>query len=455
MTTTPKIFQLGAMKPEKGLTPQGHTGWGDVDSINYPGAEDGFPWLEFGRDKVYTFKEDPSVVGKAFLAPGRPVGYKVDEPLNFLARFTDQNYPIYWMMGFENIVKEVIVMTSVLGFTGAGVGNLAYNMKFTDTAPSDFYYLRTVTMKNAAAEDVTYYVFQGSTAPVSKLSFGSGGTLIEFIAATNSGVMYEHIFELDSQNREYRDYTDEEIAQMVGHTVGDKKNLMATLGLRMSDYDFIYPNAMCKDWTYNVKAEDMASWETNFCASDQFPEVDALDSVTYLPSLEDNENVPAHYQHVFKLGLISGGISGMTEVCVTDLAIKCEIPLSEVQTMCSGLHIAEPKLSGAYKLTMTATIPYHDGETFIDYRDDRDRLCGILQANWGWNSIEFLIKKIVIDKSGPDTGDIAAEPLEMTIARCASSDDVFATTLGRTQVHSSPILIRVINNVADNSMQLA
>jgi hypothetical protein len=46
---TPKIFQTGAMKMERGLTGVGQSlGWGGANSAQTLGAGDAFPWLSFG-----------------------------------------------------------------------------------------------------------------------------------------------------------------------------------------------------------------------------------------------------------------------------------------------------------------------------------------------------------------------------------------------------------------------
>jgi hypothetical protein len=454
MGTTPKMFQMAGMTAEKGLIADQSPGWGVNGSYVIPGADEGFPWLEFGKEKSIQLKEDASVVGQAFSAPSRQTGYRVDNPLNFLARFDDFNYPYYWMMGFENKVKTVVVCTSVLGFTGAGLP-VAYDDSFSDGGTNDFTYLRSVTMKTLSAEPVTYHYFvalDAAPASTATLTHGSGGTAIQIILSDCSPLLYEHIFEFDGKNRTYREYTAAEILQIDGHTTGDKKNLAATLGLRMSDYDFLFPNSICKNFTYSVKGEDMAMWETNFCSSDQLRDTGLLDDVTFIPELMDNFAVPAHYQHGFYLGTT---LANMGELCITDISIKAEIPLAEIQTMCSGLHISEPKLTNKYKVTGSMMIPFHDAETYMNYRDAQNRLCGTLRANQGWNSLEFLFKRITINKSGPDSGDIAAEPIEFEISRCPASEDVFADTLGTTQVYdNSPFCIRVVNTVSTNAMRL-
>jgi hypothetical protein len=470
---TPKIFQSGAYKGENGLasaSPQS-LGWGDPLSWKIPGAGDALPWLDYGNPITVNTVEDDSVTTTAARSAPRIIGLRVDLPLNYLARFTDIDYLHYWMFGFENEPQAVFVFEAGATPWGTTEPALGVNTIFEDGSSTQFTYIRKEPAKDNIGDDVFYYIFASSTAPDTILG---PGTLNEISAGPNSFTYtaasvqkYEHLLELDASGRRYRDYLPAE--QITGWSVGDKKNLMMTLCKRMSPYDFRYGNSMCRSFTYNQPAQDMARWETNFLAYRQERSAAAggFGSSTWtLPAaLEDNESSPSHYQSRTHLGEVVGVFGdneadpsvGMTELCSADFSVAVDIPLKQDQSTCSGLNLASPILENKYDITYADTILYHISKVWMGYRDNNTRLFARFASHKGHDMLELLMKNVVLTQAGPDDSDVAMEPLEGKVSATNTADDQWATSgwlFGHSQVQNMPLVMRVRNSNSVNSMFL-
>lgn len=468
---TPKIFQTGAYLPENGLfsaSPQS-LGWGDPLSWKTPGALNAIPWLEYGNQITVNSVTDDSVTTNAAMSTPRITGLRVDLPFNFLARFDKIGSLHYWMFGFENVPQAVFVFEVDPDSSPWGGSEPASGTDFEDGSTTQFTYLRTEPAKNALGEAVNYYLFASSTAPDTVLGSGqlteTGGGGETFDYTTASTQKYEHLYELDSFGRRYREYMVSE--QISGYSAGDKKNLMITLAKRMSIYDFRYGNAMCRSFTYNNPTQDMAVWETNFLAyaQERSSAAGGFGSATWtLPeNLEDNGSTPSHFQSRTHLGTTVGVIGTdpdltLTELCSSDFSVSVEIPLKQEGTTCSGLRIAEPILEGKYDITYSDTILYHDDPIYMEHREQNVRLFGRFASYLGHDMIEILMKNIVLSESaGPDDSEVASEPLEGKVSATEIVDDQWASSgwlEGNTQVHNMPLVMRVRNDTAANHMFL-
>lgn len=462
---SPKIFQMGAYKQEPGLTGVSQSlGWGDSDSWQTPGAGDGFPWLSLGNQPTVNKVDDLSIKGNAAKTAPRLVSLRVDQELSFLARFYDIDYWFYWTFGFQNEILEVVVFEKDTTGSPWGSSEPAAGTVFEDDNSKKFTYSRTFQGKDLLGELKDYYVFiaTDSLAPVSTLKTlteESPGTET-FTYTDNSTVLYEKLYELDKLGRQYREY--ETAEQVTGWSSGDKKNLMVTICKRFAKYDLRYGNAMCRAFTFNCPTEDMARWETNFLAykPDRSEDVNGdpvkngygSNTWTIPTSLEDNETALAHYQSVFEIGETVGSL---TTECVTDVSIAVDMPLQQIQDTCSGLYLADPVIEGHYDIKLNATISRHESTVYQHYRDENTRLFARYGFNWGWFSLEFLMKNIVITTAGSDDSDVAAEPLEGMVSSCAAADDQWATSdwlYGHSQVQNMPLVLRVINDNNNNEM---
>lgn len=429
-------------------------GWGVADTEHEPGADDAIPYITLDNEYNPKTVEDESIVGKAFGTLPRIVGYEAANKMSFYARFYDMDFQTFWMWGFENLVRSCVIVESATGWE-VGADPVKGDEFICDAKTYSF--VRKLKAKDAAGKAIDHYLFYCAPEDVIDDPTGTliheGGadpdTELDFTA--HSPIMYEHFFELDSIDRKLRDYTAAEIATLLDYNVGDKKNLMATIAKKMGSYDILYPNAMAKGWKYVCKPAAMTTWEVDLLAFEQQRGDFNSDDWTLKSSLADNANVPAHYQHTLEMGV---NLAGLFEVCSTDVEVSCETAVQEVQTMCSGLHIAEPHLSGYYNMSLNVMIPRHSDQTYQTYRDGQTRLCAKLSANFGWYHTEMFIKRLALQKAGPNSDDIAAEPLEAKIGICPASENPFTDILLQSEVHESPLVYSVINLNPLNSMRL-
>ena len=447
MGASPRLFQTGAFHLEKGLDADPSSGWGEDDSPHALAATDAFPWTTFDTKLNMNLVEDDSVKTKAFKSAPRMVGQTIDNPLNFYARYSYGNPFYFWMFGFENISMEVVAFK-------AGVSPFSVLPTVGDVfaiGGEDFAYLRT-----EAIRDDFIYVFRAddSAAPAAQSGQMLDGE-VTFDFTSHSGVMYEHVFELDSYGRRFRKYTTAEAAI---HTIDtdDNKNLMATIGKRYDPYDLRYTNAMAKSFSYKYTSPGLAGWEVNYVAHKETTgDYDSADWTFPTSSYwGSNENVPAHFEMRCSLGLLAsltltnGIIGGITLLGLSDFEMSVDIPVKEEPDTVSGLYIAEPILSGAYGIICKGTISRHTAVTYQTYRNARNPVVLHNVANQGWFMQEFLVKSAIINDSGASDDDVANEPLDLGVEYIEGAHSWADWFYGITEVHDSPILFRTRDAVA-------
>ena len=438
---SPKIFQTGAMALENGKVGVNQsTGFGTPNSVKSLAGNTAFPWLSFGNKLGIDKEEDNSITTNAFKTTARMIGQKVDNPVSFYDRFYGLNRFKYWMFGFEDEVKKVVA------YKGVESAPFTPGAAFTDQDSIPFTFLRKEVEKG-----VTIYVFATASVAVldatGTLTATVGGATLAY--TSQSGYMYEHVFELDGFGRHFRDY--QTVEHLSGYTAGDKKNMAATLGKRMGDYDILYPNSMCKGFTYKLSAAGLAQYECNYIGFKEVRQTPSLASTWVLPTeLSDNKGVPAHYQTSFYIGTTQ---ATMVELGMSEINVAVETPLQVLQDTISGLWIAEPVLEAKYGLKMTGSISRHSQPTYQDIRDAQTDVCARIAQVSGWYMQEFLIREATIVDAGPDDDAVSKEPLELSIGYNGANENPFATWLqGNTLVHNSPIVLRVRDFDPTNSM---
>jgi hypothetical protein len=385
------------------------------------------------------------------------VGKMVENPLSYYGRYKGLNRFYYWQWGFENNAVTVVAFksTSLTPITG---GNLVPGDVFTDVAMNSFTFLRTEKTRNESI-----YIFEAATvAPIlqtGNLTNATPNPDVVVAFTSHSGLMYEHLYELDASGRRYRLYNAAEVAA-TGAAVTDKKNLMATLGKRMSNYDIRYANAMLKDFTIKTSSPGLQSIEGNFLAYKE--ERGSHNSAAWSLSdgLCDGQLVPTHFEHRFFIGTeanmsldTTGAITGLDELGMSNVDIKVAMPLQSLQDFVSGLSIAEPELEGKYDIGVTGTISRHTVSTYQGYRDNQTVVVGHLHSNQGWYMQEYMIKEATLPTAGPDESEIAQEPLDLKVGFVCGATSAFDDWLeGFTETQQSPILFRVRDYEPQNSM---
>ncbi len=432
--------------------------WGGSGGVQTLGANDAFPHLSFGNKLNVDTEEDESVTTKAFASTPRMIGKNVDNPVSFPARYKSMNRFYYWMFGFENVVRSVVVVRAGTDpFSSApAIGDACED--HTPVTPLTFTFLRTEVTRSE-----TLYIFEAldSAPPVGDID-GTGGASWVMTTTSTSAVMYEHLYELDGIGRRLRPYTVAE--RLVFNTVAagtlfstDRRNLQATFGKRMDQYDLRYQNSMCKNFGLKLAAAGTAVWESNYMGYTE--ERDDYDSANWslLAGLSDGTLKPAHMEYKFLIGTTisegtDGVVSGLTEYGMSDINLEVQTPLQAIQTTVSGLSFAEPVLDGNYGLNMTGTIGRHSTEALQTVRDAQTLQRLHLIANQGNYMQEIMVKEATISEAGPDDGSVAAEPLNMPIGYVEGSNQWSTFLEGYTELQDSPILMRVRDDSSVNEM---
>ena len=454
---TPKIFETGAMKPEYGLdTVNQSDGWGAVNSPRTLGANDAFPWLSFSNKVTIGTSKDDSVITRAFETTPRMTSTTIDNPVSFYARVKGMNRFHYWMFGFENLIKEVVAFKAGTSpFTAAVTPGDA----FVDVSTNNFTFLRTETIRNLDGTTDYIYVFEADDSVAPALQTGTltcSSPSNTFTFTSHSGVMYEHLYELDSYGRRYRLYTSAE-QSLLSLAATDKRNLMATFAKRMASYDLRYKNAMCKNFALKSSSPGLAQFDCTFMAFTEERGDYSSSTWTLLSGLGNASLIPAHFEYRFAIGTAialhsDGYITGLTDLGLTDFNLGVEIPLQSIQDIISGLTIAEPVIQGKYGIKMTGTISRHTVNTYQGYRDAQTPLVAHLVTNQGWYMQEVMIKKATLDDAGAGDEDVAAEALSLNPGFVDGASEFTEWLEGITEIHDSPILLRIRDDSNVNEM---
>lgn len=436
-----------------------HDGWGGATGVQTLGANDAFPWLNFSSKLNIATAEDESVVTKAFKTTPRLIGKTVDNPVSFHARYKGMNRFHYWMWGFENEVKEVVVCRAGSSpFSAAPtIGDTC-----TDVATNGFTFLRTEILR----DETRLYIFEAddSLAPAGGLTLTeTGGSPWVFTFVTTSAVMYEHVYELDSRGRRLRSYTIAEVAAITDILATDKRNIMCTLAKRTDNYDLRYANSMCKNFSLKMTAAGLSSWDANYMAYVEERSIlangYASDDWTLVSGLEDGQLIPAHFEYRFYMGETitpgtEGEVTGLTETAMTDISFDVEVPLQSLQDTVSGLGLAEPILEGKYGIRCVGTISRHTAQTWQTYRDAQTKIVAHMIANQGDYMQEIMMKECTLSESGGDDSEVMQEPLALELGYLIGTSEWSDYLEGVTELHDSPAILRIRDDSDVNQMAL-
>lgn len=458
MTANPKIFQKGAFRLNAGNTvnlPPSGGGWGSGDDLASLVGDFATPWLTFGNTLDIGTEEDNSITDNAFMSTPVLISKTVDNPLSFYDRMEGINRLQFWMWGFENDVKKVMVFVGTL--TPWSTSEPAAGTLFEDqTGTTQKYdFLRTEVFKDSNGNSFFHYVFTnvGDTAAPSGTPSGTldeiGGTSIVFTYSAHSAAMYEHLFEIEKNDTDLREYTAAE--QAMDDFVAGKRNLYATLGKRFKDHDTLYEDALCRSFSWTLSAPGLAQIETNFLAFTENKDEAVTSAGWDFPAnLTNNRNVPRHIDLTFRIGATPATLS---DICMSELGLSVAKPLQQIQDTCSGENLAVPILEGKYDIAQTGTIARYSLKTFQTIRDAQTTVVTQTVMHQGFLMSEFLVSEANIIEAGPNDDDVSAEPLVLGIGFVPLASDPWAIHLfGNTRLQNSPVVRRQRDFNPVNSM---
>jgi hypothetical protein len=414
-------------------------GWGNTPVSL--GASDAFKYLSLGKGKSIEVAQDQSITSNAFKPAPRQVKRHVEKSLSHNARYLGMGDLDYWRFGFSNDVYSVVVFVLNTPSVDPASGD-----EYTDPDLNTLTFVRKETWR-----DATYYVFaidysdtvSYSSGDLTRVS-GSGDATLTF--TSNSGKLYEHIFELSRSRHLVTPDSDEQFSSYVA---GDKLSRMCTFGVKMATNDFRYPFAMCSRFSFNSEAGGFCSWDNDFIAYDEQRGDYGSASWTF-PSgrVSPTYDMMHHHLHVE----IGESESSLVSLGVTSLDFNVDIPLQVIQDTASGLYISEPVLSGFYGVDANFVLSRYSAETYQDLLDAWTSVVARIAGHQGFYMSEILIQEAKIDTAGPDDDNVAKEPLHLVCGSDGSSNNWSSWLYGRTPVQKGPAVIRVRNDVATNYM---
>jgi hypothetical protein len=443
MSTSLKIEQIGAFQLEAGKTGAGQSpGWGQSGSVEALGANDAYPWFELKKGKTVGNVQDNSITNHAFKDVSRKTSEYVEQGWATHLRFDGLNALLYWCFGFENSIVKV----GVFALSAPTIEPVA-GATYRDTDLNDFTFMRKET-----SGGTTYYVFRCDDSTVPTLGTGdltkqagTGDATLTFSA--HSDLMYEHLYELDAHERHFMAYRTAE--QITGYAAGDKKNRMATIGVKMGTNDYRYPNAMCKGFELRSQAAAFAELGMDFCAYDEERGDYDSDTWTFPTTRDSTENIVVHHQTAFEIGASE---SALVALGITSFNLKCGVPLQVLQDTLSGTHIAEPVMEGKYETTLESTISRYAAETYQTYRDAWTSVVARISAVSGYYMQEVLVQEAKLPQAGPTDDDVAQENLNIVLGSDAATNAWSTWLYGNTLIQNGPIVLRIRNTDSVNHM---
>lgn len=423
-----KITQVGAFKLESPTS----AGWGQTNSVQDLGNNDAIPYTSMTKNKTMNFETDNSIVSEAFKDVPRLVGVYPEDSIKMYNRFYGINKLLYWAFGFENSVKSVVV------FTPANAGqSITPGSVWLDDSLNEYTFLRKEVNRIT-----TFFVFSSLNTPAQLGTLTSEGVNFEYTA--NSGLMYEHLFEIDSHNRELKDYLPDE--QIPGYSSEMKKNRMATIGVKMGVTDFRFQNAMCKKMELASSAGQFSELSFDFLGFNQ--ERGSFGTWTLPSGMIDSDSIVAHHQWRVEMGISE---NNLIPLAVTSFNLGLEIPLQVIQDTQSGLYLAEPIMEGKYGINSEITLSRYSSELFQNYRDAWSNVMTRISSTFGFYRQDFFINTAKISQAGPDDDNVAKEPLKLEIGY--SDTNYWSNALyGNSLIHNSPLILRVRDKSSLNSM---
>lgn len=420
-----KIFQKGAFVNEDSL-------WGA--SAKSLAGDNAIPFLTLGKKKTVNLETDNSIDTQAFKDIPRKVTEYAEENISMYNRFSGLEPLMYWAWGFET-VNSVVVLSLQDDPT------LTPDDVYLDSSSNEFTFLRTEELKDKGV----VYVFSADVAVVGTELTKELDTLT---ITENSGLMYEHVFELDRTERHVSDFKEDE-KDVPGYYIGAKKNRLATVGVRVKpETDLIYPKSICKSFNFKTEAAAFSEWSFSFLSKDQLKGNFLSDNWNYASEVSSSDNIAIHHQMEVALG---ENEDNLVKLGVTSAELSVEIPLPVDQDTTSGLNIIEPVMEGKYNISLNTVLSRYSTDIYQGYRDTWQSCQVRISAMNDFYRTDIFAHKSKISEAGPDEGDIPKENLQFEVGSFGAS--TWPKSLkGNLLIQNSPIVLRVRNYNSTNSM---
>lgn len=463
MATT-KVLTKGAFCLDSSTSP------GDwMSNVNSLGAGNCFPYINLGTKKVINHEEDPCISCISFKDTARLTGTYVEDSISTYLRLKGISDLLYWMFGMEHAPVLVDVVRSSTS------GTYVNGDEYEDESNNSFTLIRTEKLKSG----VYQYIFScdDDLAINGDLSRVSGTGVPSIDVSSSSGILYEHLFELDAWERhqaEFRDVGagryDPDVGELSelspdnargnAYTAGNLKCRRAIIGKKLATGDFQFPGAMCKKFSIQSEAGKMATISGDYVARAKEDSDTSSDTWTLKSELVTNDNVLGH--HDFQVCLDETDDVENDNIGVINFNLDVEIPLKVEQDTISGLLIEEPVFEGLYGLNLKVILSRHATDKYEDFRDAWDSICARIEAHVGYEKLSLLIENAKLSNAGPNDEEVAKEELDFVIGTLGleylagnpvdNGPFVDNALFSHKNINRSPVLLLVRNSDANQYM---
>lgn len=396
MSDDVKLLHKATLRMEAGIPAAAAWGSGAATSIS---DADGFPFLSFVPKKTINFEQDNTIYSQGFKDLPRLVGSYVENSFSRNARFQGpHNAHLYWMFGYELPPVAVDCITTATEITTLVAGDV-----YEDTEGNSFTFIRKETYGSTFI-----YVFSAddsvgiATGDLTQ-SFGSGPETITPV--TKSGLMYEHVFELDKDSRHATAYL---AGQKPSSLPAGQKCRRATIhfATQVTDYRFI--NCMCKKFSFGSEAGKFWEVGNDFIGHSE-SKGDYNSSSWGLPdAAQTSSTIIAHHQTQFRVGTSEATLSSLG---VTSWDLEVEAPLAVEQDTASGIYLMEPIFNGKYSIKLNATLSRYSSDTYQNLRDTWTDVIVTVRARDGFYSKGFYVTKAKISEASLDDSEVTKQSL--------------------------------------------
>jgi hypothetical protein len=431
---TAKINQTGSRSLEIGNLTNPHEGfvgsW--VKSLN---PTKGIAHLALSLESEFSHEGDNQITKGAQPTAPTLQAISFENEYTFVNRFRSKDEDFTWAFGFETVKRVMVVsVDATVAFPSVEFGDVfeiaekeCRFLRYEKFRLTDYSWAAVAVFAQDDSGDVVEAV------PASTVLVNETQTGVNITSTKIWGTMYEHLFELPN-DRSLRMLSEEEASAMaVGDANADysewQRSLMMRFAKKYDTYAIEGNHAVCESFSFDYSSGQPVGFESQYVGfKDRVVQLVDLASehISFDLACEDLEtklNIN-FYQTMFEIkksknngSVINyNGYDQTFEEGVTNASLGVTIPLQKVQDTISGLYINEPRIEGKYDFEGSATVTYNKGTKFRELLHSQDYAHSRISSYRGAEMQEILIKQFVLKKAGPDTSDVAAEPLEFGIS---------------------------------------
>jgi len=453
MADTKKVEAIMAVRLQPGKVQGATEVWGGSASAQTLGAGNAFPYTDFSVVGNIEINHDDAIDGQAYKDVPNLVQLMVEGDIGGYVRYEGMDRLHYWGFGFEDPGNSPQTACS---FTVSGIS--------VDPAVDDVYSNNgsefTIIALNLSAGAGTILTKRtsGSNPPESSGTLtrvsGSGDSTISFSAT--SSIYYAHLFELDSHERSNEPYrASNPNEQTAGdYNSADRKNRMATIGIKRGPNDHRFRDAMCKRMAFSGSAGEAIKFSYGVVAYKEERGDYSSSSWTFPSNVAGSARRALVRQLTVSLKPVGGA---WVDLAISDFDVTVDMPLQIIQDTESDKYLTEPVMEGFYSVDCNLTLARHSVDTYLGYRDELKQCAVKIWAALGSANNEFRIymPNLVVSDSEVTDDDVPQNTIKLASGPKDTGFDPFSLfeRHGFTIVQNGPIYLITTNANSTNEMR--